>query len=160
MNSIWNSNTITYYINQVVQYIGYVPKISWNVYIIIFYVFFTLVIALLLALTYISYTFQKKRMHFSGSFYIFKFLMNIFSTILFLPVLNIFILSLDCTPDSSNVLRHTYFTEVICWQQTHILHAALGILISVAFTIFVMILSLTYFETKTLTHDPNAKFSY
>lgn len=119
---------------------------------------FTLVVALFLSLAYISYTYQKKRMHFSGSFFVFKLLMNAFSTTLYLPILNIFILSLDCTSDASGTLRNTYFTEVICWQQTYILHAVLGILISVVFTIFVMVLSLTYFETKNLTHDPHAKF--
>jgi hypothetical protein len=97
-------------------------------------------------------------MHFSGSFYFFKLILNLLSTLLYLPALNIFILALDCTEDSEKVLRHTDFTEIICWQQTHILHATLGIVISVVFTAFVLILSLTYFETKTLTHDPNAKY--
>ena len=157
MNSIWNSDNITFYISEAVKYIYDVQKITWNIYIIIFNVFFTLVISLILALIYLSYTYSKKRMHFSSSFYILKFLMNSFSTVLYLPILNTFILGLDCTLDSENVLRHTEFSEIICWQQTHILHSTLGILISIIFTCFVMIVSLTYFEAKTLTHDPNAR---
>jgi len=157
VNSIWNSDRITYYISQAVQYICYVPKITWNIYIIIFYVLFTLVLSLILALVYLSYTYSKKRLHFSGSFYIFKFLMNLFSTVLYLPILNTFLLGLDCKIDSEDILRHTEFNEIICWQQTHILHSTLGILISIIFTCFVMIISLTYFEAKTLTHDPNAR---
>lgn len=136
---------------------GYVPKISWNTHIIIFYVFFTIVISLLFLLSYLSYTYSKKRMHFSGTFYIFKIMLSAFSTVLYLPILNIFILALDCTTDKQSVLRHTYFTEVVCWEQTHILHSVLGIFISIFFTLLVIILSLTYFEAKTITIDPNAK---
>lgn len=86
--------------------------------------------------------------------------MNFFSTILYLPILNIFILTFDCTTDQYNVSRNTYFNEIICWEQTHILHSILGIFISVLFTILAIILSLTYFETKTITIDPNAKFYF
>lgn len=155
--SVWNSDKITFYISQAVQYIGYVPKISWNIHLIIFYAFFSLTISLLLSMVYLSYTYSKKIGHFSGKLYVFKILMNLFSTILYLPILNIFLLTLDCTNDNENVLRHTYFSEVVCWQQTHILHSILSIFISIIFTLLVMVLSLTYFETKTITNDPNAK---
>lgn len=100
---------------------------------------------------------MKSEMMLPKSFYFFKILMSILPSILFLPILNIFILALDCTSDIKGILRHTNYNEIICWEQTHIIHSIFGILISIIFTLMVLILSLLNFETKTNSRDINSK---
>lgn len=157
LNSLWNFDKLTYYISIFLQYIGYVPKISWSVHILIFYSCFTFVISILIGLIYLNHNILKTQKFFTKTIFVLKNFLIIFSTILYLPILNIFILVLDCTRDKNGILRHTYFDEIICWEQDHILHSILGIIISFIFTTMVLISSLLIFETKMNSYDLNSK---
>lgn len=75
----------------------------------------------------------------------------------YLPILNTFIFLLNCTNNGTDIV-HSEFKEVVCWQKMHILHSIVGIIMSLFFTIFVFVLNLIFFESKTMSRDPTCKF--
>lgn len=51
----------------------------------------------------------------------------------------------------------TLFPDVTCWQGTHIIHASFAIIISIIFILIALVVSLTYFESRSTSNDLAAK---
>ena len=51
----------------------------------------------------------------------------------------------------------TLFQDTQCWSGAHIIHAVFAILISVIFVVISMVVSLTYFESRSTSNDLAAK---
>ena len=51
----------------------------------------------------------------------------------------------------------TLFPELQCWHGMHIIHATFSIVVSSIFIIISLIVSLTYFESKSASHDISAR---
>jgi len=61
---------------------------------------------------------------------------------------------LRCTDGSM-----TLFKEIECWQSTHIIHACFAIIVSIIFIIISLVVSMTYFESRSTSNDLAAKVS-
>ena len=51
----------------------------------------------------------------------------------------------------------TLFPEFECWHGIHLIHASFSIVVSTIFIIISLIVSLTYFESKSASHDISAR---
>jgi hypothetical protein len=51
----------------------------------------------------------------------------------------------------------TLFPDTQCWAGSHIIHAAFAIIVSVIFIVISMVVSLTYFESRSTSNDLAAK---
>jgi hypothetical protein len=51
----------------------------------------------------------------------------------------------------------TLFPDVTCWQGTHIIHACFAIIVSIIFILIAIVVSLTYFESRSTSNDLAAK---
>lgn len=57
--------------------------------------------------------------------------------------------------DGHDVL--SIFPDYVCWHGMHIIHATFSIVVSFIFIIISMIVALTYFESKSSSHDISAR---
>ena len=133
------------------QLVTYLKDSSWTAYITVFYVCVFLVIAVILDIFYISYSFTKKNQAFSWPIYSLRTLLSLMTTILFMPFFDYFMSVLQCETRYSdttktNVSVHKLFPTVVCWSDVHILHAAMAIIISIVFVILSFLVVLIYFE--------------
>ena len=66
---------------------------------------------------------------------------------------------LECFYNSEGILAHYRFSTMACWTGMHILHASVAIIASAVFLIISIIVSLTFFETKTSSNSANARIN-
>jgi hypothetical protein len=64
----------------------------------------------------------------------------------------------DATDGSGNKINF-YAPTITCWAGAHYVHVILSIIVSIAFVLICVIVQLTYYETKTSTHNQSAKSS-
>lgn len=149
---IWNTDSITNIIEYILRVISLLPEFSWQIYMVRFYIVFSFVLFTIFYLLYLSYNYSRKRVVLSGSMQFLRIILKSFMTISYLPILQTFVLNLNCVWQGENYV-HFEFREVVCWQQMHILQSVLGVLMSIIFTVLVVILNLIFFESKTIAHD-------
>ncbi|CAD8151019.1 unnamed protein product [Paramecium pentaurelia] len=88
-----------------------------------------------------------------------KILINLFLSILYLPIIDVFISIIDCGFDENGVYVHNQFQDQECWVDTHILHGIVAIIFSILFYCYCVCFSMLYFESKYIPTDPNSKMS-
>ncbi len=52
-----------------------------------------------------------------------------------------------------------YAPAITCWEGAHYIHMIMSIVVSIAFVLICVVVQLTYYETKTSTHNQSAKSS-
>ncbi len=55
---------------------------------------------------------------------------------------------------------HAYYPETKCWEGLHILHAVMAIMVSLVFIFIALVVTLTFYETKTVTSNAGAKYAF
>ncbi|MDR3546668.1 MAG: hypothetical protein P4M11_00070 [Candidatus Pacebacteria bacterium] len=60
--------------------------------------------------------------------------------------------------DSHGSYVHVYYPDVKCWQAMHILHAVLAVVVSLVFIFIALVVTFTFYETKTVTSNAGAKY--
>lgn len=80
-----------------------------------------------------------------------------------MPIFELFISMLECAEETdangvSHVVNH-YAHNLICWYGEHYVHATLAILVSVAFVIICIVVSITYYESKTSHNNHSARIN-
>ncbi|CAD8065320.1 unnamed protein product [Paramecium sonneborni] len=88
-----------------------------------------------------------------------KIFINLFLSILYLPILDIFITIIDCGYDKNGIYIHNQFQEQKCWTDTHILHGIVAILFAIIFYGYCVCFALLYYESKYEPTNPNSKMS-
>ena len=58
---------------------------------------------------------------------------------------------------SSLIKVNVYAKSIQCWTGAYYIHAIFSIILSVSFIVVCLIIQMTYFETKSSTHNPSAK---
>jgi hypothetical protein len=115
INAIWASETIADGIRTATGYLRFVQyfqNTNYNVYIIIFYVLVAIILFVILDIFYVSIAFSKKKYAFSWPVTALKVAIWLFTTVLYLPIIEYFLSILNCTSDKSGNLVHYIFTEV------------------------------------------------
>jgi len=59
---------------------------------------------------------------------------------------------------SENGYVHVYYPDTKCWEGLHILHAVMAVMVSLIFVIIALVVTLTFYETKTVTSNAGAKY--
>jgi len=58
---------------------------------------------------------------------------------------------------SINSKVNLYAPSIVCWEGTYYIHAIFSIIVSIFFVIVCLFIVMTYFETKSSTHNQSAK---
>jgi glucose uptake protein GlcU len=78
-----------------------------------------------------------------------------------MPIFELFISMLECADavGADGVVHNVnhYAHGLICWYGEHYVHATLAILVSVAFVIICIVVSITYYESKTSHNNHSAR---
>ena len=130
---------------------------NWELYVTFLYIGIATVGVAILTFFYVSYIFSKKNVSFNWPILFLKYLATLFITIFYLPFLDYFVSMVACVKNTSGVSVHSYFTNVECWKGMHILHAVFALVMAVFFFFLCSIISLTYYEYKTTSNDPNSR---
>jgi len=162
INKTWDSEDVTDVLHSIFNYFNIVPYLddtNWDLYIIFFYIGIVVVGIMIIDALYVSYAFSRKRYSFTWPIIILRYIGTLFMTVLYLPFLDYFISVPACVTDKSGLSVHSFYSEVRCWNGVHILHAIFAILGSILFVATTAVLSLTYFEYKGVSNDPNARIN-
>lgn len=65
---------------------------------------------------------------------------------------------ITCVQDGSGNYVHSYYHEIICWQGLHILYAIMAIIVSIVFILISLIVTFTFYETKSLTNNAGSRY--
>ena len=135
-------------------------NLSWNIYIIIFYIIFGLIFITLLLLIYIGYistVYSEKKSQGNFIIFILKILLFLYTTILYKPILFYLFSLSSCVKDSQNVLVHFYYPDVICWSGSHVIHSIFSFVIIIIFLVICILSTLTLFDSRLNFNNPCAK---
>ena len=81
----------------------------------------------------------------------------LFSTFLFVPILEILFSVFACITNNQGNHVHYIFTEIVCWQGTHIMLVAINTITLIMFLIFTTVAVLLFFESSITSNSCNAK---
>jgi len=161
--SVWQETDITDVIYRILSYfnvVTYFKETNWNLYITFFYIGLGLVTLSHIGFLYIVFVLLKKKASFSWCVLVLRNIMLLFTTILFLPFVEYFVSILACVKDTTGTSVHSYFSQVKCWEGTHIAHGIFAIIGCVLFLPSTLLISLTFYEYKCgKTNDATARVS-
>src|SRR3990167_3164356 len=123
INPIWQSPSILNvldYVTNVASIDHYLKQAPWEVFLIIFYILLFILLFVKANTIYVSYSFSKKKFSFMWPVYTLWAFFSLFSTILFFPILDIFVSVLTCQAGSDGSYYNVYFPTVQCWKSEHI----------------------------------------
>jgi len=158
----WNSPKVVKVLHSIVNYfniVTYLDSTSYDLYVTFFYIGIAILGFSIINIVYVNYAFSRKKFSFNWPIMILKYIATLFVTILYLPFLDYFISIVACVKDNGGNNVHSYFTEVLCWNGMHILHAVFAILGSLIFFCMSIVISLTFFEYKSASNDTTARVS-
>lgn len=145
------------YITQVAEIDHYIKKVEWEVFLIIFYILVFLLLFVKANTFYVSYSFSKKKYSFMWPVYTLWAFFSLFSTVLFFPILDIFVSVMTCSKSANGSYINVYFNKVTCWSGDHILHSIFGFLAAIVFLETNFVVSICYFECKSTANVPSAR---
>jgi len=157
---MWGYTDVSDVISDIVNYFSlsfYLKNSTWSVYTIVMYILLVITVFVILDFAYINFAFSRRSSSVSLSATILKNILLLFTTILFFPFVQYFLSILACTTDSYGNKVHTYFSEVQCWNGSHILHSCFAIIGVILFSAVSLTSSLTYFEYKNDSNNPSAR---
>jgi hypothetical protein len=124
---------------------------------IMFYVGIFIIAFVLICFAYVSYSYTKKKFAFVWPLHALRTLASLFVTILFIPLLDVFISISDCQNNSNGVLVNRMFPSTTCWNGMHIIQAVIAIMVAIVFAAISLIAGITYFECRGSSHDATAR---
>lgn len=170
-NFPWNTGNlfqIFQSVTSVFQIINYLPNFQWNIYLAVFYLGILLVVLVIIDIIYVIISIARKRFTLIWPLKILTMFCSLFVTALFLPLLGIkssfnikielFVSIVTCKDNSTGQLVLASYPEVECWVGLHILHAAIAITVSIIFILISLIVTITFYETRTLTPNAGSKY--
>ena len=88
-----------------------------------------------------------------------RYLANLSQTVMFLPLIGLFLSTAACEEDQNGNLVHQMFNELECWKGIHILYAVTGLLSAFVFIILTLVTTFVYFENRQLSGNIMSKVS-
>lgn len=136
-------------------------NLTWNIYIILFYIIFGIIFAIFLCLIYLCYicnVYSEKKNQGNLIAIILRYSLYSFSTILYQPVLLYLFSISSCSRNSENILVHYFFEEITCWSGSHIVHVSFAFFIIVLFVMICVITLMNLFDSRLDFENASAKF--
>ena len=84
-------------------------------------------------------------------------MLNLFSSILYWPIVDTCFGMLNCYKAESGDYVHQYFPDQVCYSGIHILHAAMGIFWATVFWLFTVMQVLIYYEKNPGKNNPGSQ---
>lgn len=158
---LWDYSTIASEINNVIEYINIVHYLSGQstlVYLCIFYFFVVSVSAVIANIFYVSYSFNRKYFTQTWPLIVLRNVAKTFVTILFMPILELFISIFVCNKNNDDGLYYNSIaTDLICFRGAHFVHMFIALIISIVFFIICVIVAINFFECSEIGEDIEAK---
>jgi len=131
-------------------------------YIVSFYFLIFLVILVIADIFYVSIIFSQNKVGSVLALHLLRSVVSYIVTVLFLPIVEFFVLVLECTNEDPDGNKLDYYynsnlPELRCWEGTHYIHAMFAILTSVIFCIICAVVQTIFYETKTNKNAQNPK---
>ena len=139
------------------QLVAYFSNFPWSIYLAIFYIGIVLVILIIIDIIYVFYSMTQKKFAFIWPLKILASFCSVFVTVMFLPLLKLFMSMISCHNDIDGNFVNNYYTDLRCWEGYHILHGIMAILVSIIFIMISLIVTLTFYDTKTLTSNAGSR---
>ena len=86
-----------------------------------------------------------------------RWVILLFTTFLYIPALEILFSAYACVSNRQGQKVHYIFSEVACWQGTHLLILAVNSLILILFLAFAAVAVLLFFESSITSNSCNSK---
>lgn len=138
------------------QVINYLTNFPWTTYLVIFYLGIFLVFLIILDIIYVLYSISRRKFSVVWPLKALSTFCSLFVTVLFLPLLSnvsshlleLFVSLITCKKTEDGAYVHVSYTEIVCWQGSHIFHGVMASLISVVFIGISLVVTLTFYEAK------------
>ena len=140
--------------------INYIQNTNWASYVAVFYVAIAVLLVAIVGIFYTRYSSEQRNFSFTWPLTILRNILWLFSTALYLPYLSYLVSILACVRNQNRQIVHSLFSEVVCWQSDHIVHAVIAILGIITFATISFATSLTYFEYKSNANDPTSRYFF
>jgi len=160
-NFPWNAGNLLTSLQTVVeafQLINYLSSFPWETYLAVFYLGILLVVLVIVDIIYVLYSMARKKFACIWPLKALTSFCSLFVTIMFLPLLKLFVSMISCHKNGQGVSVHNSYHEINCWEGYHILHAALAIFVSIIFILISLIVTLTFYDAKSLSANAGCKY--
>ena len=158
---LWNHHIIIIKLNQFIEYLNivhYIQGQSEFVYLLIFYIFVATIACIILNMIYVSYSFSRNYFTTTVPLIFLRKFSKVFVTVLFMPILELFLSIFICKYDSKTGKQKNIFAnEMICYEGVHFIHMIISFVISVFFLIICIVIALNFFECSETTEELEAK---
>ncbi|CAD8213536.1 unnamed protein product [Paramecium octaurelia] len=159
---VWKNQKVSYQLYKFFGYFMLTPyfemlnfsSFASMMYALIGIIFMSIMILLLIGYSNVI----KINSSYTWPIYILKLIFILFTTILYLPILDLFFQILNCHYDDKDQLKNVVFNNT-CWQGSHVIHGVVAILGIVLFVVITMTFNLLYFEPKYNHKDQLSKTS-
>lgn len=157
----WNNNPIAVQLANTISYINIVNYLNTSneiVYLTIYYLFVLAVTLVILNILYVSYSFSRKYFTYTWPLYVLSKVAKIFVTVLFMPILELFLSLFVCKYDEiDGKYKNSTSTDVVCFEGFHILHMIISLIVSTIFLIICIIVAISFFECSEVSEEFEAK---
>lgn len=132
--------------------------ITWNLYVIFFYVLIGLILFIILDIIYVSYSFQRKKFSVLWPLVILRNFVNLAVTLFFLFITETLISMIECPYNQEKGgYYHSNFEDVKCFVGWHLIHTIVSVLFNVIFVIISLIVALNYYESRISSDKKEAR---
>ncbi|CAK68569.1 unnamed protein product (macronuclear) [Paramecium tetraurelia] len=159
---VWKNQKVSYQFYKFFGYFMLTPyfeQLNFSSFASMMYALIGIILISIMLLLLIGYTnITRLNTSYTWPIYILKQIFILFTTILYLPILDLLFQMLNCHYDDKNQLINVVF-DTICWQGSHVIHAIVAILGIIIFIMITMTFNLLYFEPKYNHKDQLSKTS-
>jgi len=137
----------------------WLQKLSWEVYIIIFYIVVFLVFVIIIDFLYVAISYRHKKLSFTQPIQILKIAFLLIVTVLFIPITEFFLSLSACQQSKTSTdLTHVVYPDVVCFQSIHIVHISISYIMLLIFGIMTFMVTVMNYENR-FTKDPTCKMN-
>lgn len=138
----------------------YFEDATYKIYIAIFYIAFAILGFAILDVFYLKHAQNKKKFTFTWPIHALRIILQLFNTVLFIPLFAYFASVLSCVRNGEDKLVHYIFSEVECWNGIYFLHAIIAIISIITFLYVCFISSLLLFECRASATHATARYFF
>jgi hypothetical protein len=135
----------------------YVKKTPWTVYSLIIYIPISLIALQLLGLSYLIYLSKSQKNPSMVLIRPMRYIWNLMYTVLFLPFTDLMISVLACKKGSDGISYNKYYSDVVCWQGSHIFNGTIAIISFVLIILLGFPFVATYFDSTGNENNPRTR---
>lgn len=159
---LWNSSALFNTVGKLQQFFNfsnlYSQFITWELYLLMFYLLIVIIFLIFLDIVYVSYAFKQKKFTVLWPLAVLRNFIKFSVTVLFLPITETLLQMVTCQMDPIlGLYINSTFPDVVCFTGLYNLHATLSIIFNIFFTALALIVTLNYFESRITSKNKLAR---